>query len=254
MASRVPFPPRAPRTAPRGGLAPRRGPASLRATPRESHDSRGRQPGPAAFPRFQSLGPQRERRASARRSSASINKQTRRPGSATTPRDGTAPPRSQPAPAAAAPLKVVWLRRGRRNSRPPPPCRGQRTAATALASPGSGGRGAPGARSGGGRAGIQPQMAPLPARAGHAALGGCRRLPGESPPRRRAGAREPRPCQERPPSAALGRGAVAAAAAVRAVCAELRPRPCPAGNRVHLPGRGAAPRRPTGTGGTYGTA
>lgn len=48
------------------------------------------QTGPAAFPRFQSLGPQRERRASARRSSASINKQTPRPGSATTPRDGPA--------------------------------------------------------------------------------------------------------------------------------------------------------------------
>lgn len=69
----------------------------------------------------------------------------KRPGPAAPQPPGTAPPRPQPAP--ASPLKVVWLRRGRRNSRPLPPRRGRRKPATPLAvaprSPGVEGGGAP---------------------------------------------------------------------------------------------------------------
>lgn len=99
------------RTAPRGGLPPPRPlpPPRLRFSLFESrritkfHAAKRQTPPrrhPAGspsgvFPRLQSLQPQRELHTSAKRNSASINKQTPRPGRTTTPRDGPAAHRAR---------------------------------------------------------------------------------------------------------------------------------------------------------------
>lgn len=105
LASRVSPPPAArpgpgpPPPAP-APLLPLRNPAKSQKISRRREDKPRRAATPpgspsGVFPRLQSLQPQRERRTSAERNRASINKQTPRPGRTTTPRDGPAAHRTR---------------------------------------------------------------------------------------------------------------------------------------------------------------
>lgn len=158
------------RTAPRGGLPPARSPrpglrfsrfesrrttkfhAAKRQTPPRRHPA-GSPSG--VFPRLQSLQPQRELHTSAKRNSASINKQTPRPGRTTTPRDGPAAHRTRARRPQTLPLR--WSGYGGTAAPPPfparagesskcpqgshtPPGRGARRAAASACGAASGGR------------------------------------------------------------------------------------------------------------------